>query len=81
LRRAKRFLDDGALTGHEPERQAHDFQGKQQVGKDDCSIDFEDLSRGDRYLGSEAWLLADFDERMVFANGTIFAHVAAGLSH
>ena len=63
------------------EGQAHDFERQQQVGKDDGRIDAEGFRGRDGDLGGELGLLADLDERMLFADGAVFGHVASGLAH
>ena len=74
------MMDDGALAGLEFEGQAHGLERQQQVGKDDGCVDAELFGGGDGDFGGEVGLLADFDQRVVFADVAIFLHVAAGLA-
>ena len=79
--RADRLVDDGAFAGEELEGQAHDFERQQEVGEDDGGVDAEDFGGGDGDFGGELRLPADFEERMVLADGPVLGHVAAGLAH
>ena len=78
---AQRFVDDWALSGGEMDGQAHDFQRKEQVGEDDGRVDAQLLGRSDSDFGGQFRLLADFDQRILFANGPILRHVTPGLAH
>src|SRR5271169_4770718 len=49
--RANRLLDDGAFSGREMKRQAHDLEGEQEVGEDDGSVDSKDFGGGDGDFG------------------------------
>ena len=75
-----RMMHDWAFAGLKLERQAHGLQRKQQVGKDDGGIHTELLRGGDRDLGGDFGLLADFHQSVMFANVPVFLHVAPGLA-
>ena len=61
--------------------QAHDFQRKQQVGKDDGGVDAQSLGCGDGDFGGQRGLLADFDEGVVLADFAVLGHVTSRLAH
>ena len=63
------------------EGKTHGFQGKQQVGKDDCGIHAESLGGGDGDFGGQRGFLADFDERVMLADFAVLGHVASRLTH
>src|SRR5580693_6360205 len=63
------------------ERQSHNFQRQQQVGKNNGSIYPESLSGRDGHLGRDFRLLANLDQRVLFADGAVFRHVTASLPH
>ena len=75
------LLDDGAFAGGEVKGQAHDFEGKQEVGEDDGGVDSEKFCGGDGDLGGERGLLADLEQRVLLADGAVLGHVASGLAH
>ncbi len=75
------LLDHRAFGGREVKGQAHDFQRKQQVGKDDGGVDPQSLGGRDGDFGGERGLLADFDEGVVLADFAVLGHVAARLAH
>ena len=64
------------MKGH-----AHDFQGKQKIGKDNCSVNTQRFRGSNRHFSSQRWLLTDFYQGMTLADGTIFGHVPSGLAH
>jgi hypothetical protein len=75
------LFDDGTFAGGKMERQSHDFEGKEKIGEDDGGVDAKKLGRGDGDFGSELGLLADFEQRMLLANGAVLGHVASCLAH
>ena len=75
------LLDDRAFSGGKMKGQAHDFEREQEVGEDDGGVDAEKFGGGDGDFGGEFGLLADFEQRMLLANGAILGHVASGLAH
>jgi len=75
------LFDYRAFSSGEVERQSHDFEREQEVGEDDGGIDLQNFSGGDGDFGGEGGLLADFEQRVLLANGTVFGHVASGLAH
>ena len=78
---ANGLLDDGAFSRGKMKGQAHDFEGKQQVGKDDGGVDAENFSGGDGDFGGERGLLADFEQGILLADGAVLGHVASSLPH
>ena len=80
-RGADGLLDHRAFGGGEVEGQTHDFQRKQQVGKDDGGVDAQSLGGGDGDFGGQRGLLADFDEGVVLADFAVLGHIAARLAH
>jgi hypothetical protein len=75
------LLDDWAFSRGKMKRQAHDFEREQKVGENDRGIDTEKFSGGDSDFGGERRIFANFEQRVLLANGAIFGHVAAGLAH
>ena len=75
------LLDDRAFGGGEVEWQAHDFQGKQQVGKNDGGVNAKSFGGRDGDLGGQRGLLADFDEGVVLADFAVLGHVPSCLAH
>lgn len=63
------------------ERQAHGFGGNQDVGENDDCIDAEEAEGLERDFDGEVGRFADFEERVMGANGAIFGQIAAGLTH
>ena len=61
--------------------QSHDFERKQQIGKDDGRIHAQGLSGRDRHLGRYFRPLAYLDQRILLADGAVFRHVTARLAH
>ena len=61
--------------------QAHDFEREQEIGEDDGGVDAEKFGGGDGDFGGERGLLADFEQRVLLADGAVFRHVASGLAH
>ena len=57
---ADRLFNFWAFSGGEVERQAHDFEGQKQVGKDDSRVDFEDFSGFDGGPGPRPWAFCRF---------------------
>ena len=62
-------------------RKAHHLERQEQVREDDGSVYLENLGGLDGDLGSDRRPLADFDQRILFADGAIFRHVSARLAH
>jgi len=60
---------------------AHDFQGKQKIGKDNGSVNTQRFRSSDRDFSSQRRILTDFYQGMILADGTIFGHVPSGLAH
>ena len=50
---AQRLLDHRTFSGLEVERQAHDFERQQQIGKDDGRIDVQRFGGRDGDFGCE----------------------------
>ena len=62
-------------------RQPHDFEGQQEIREDDGGVDAEEFRRGDRDFGGDRGLLADLQERILFADRAVLGHVTSGLAH
>ena len=75
------LFDDGTFSGGEVKRQAHHFEWEQEVGKNDSSVNAKKFRGGDGDFSGEFGLLANFEQRMLLANGAVFWHVASGLPH
>jgi hypothetical protein len=75
------LFDDGTFAGGKMEGQAHDFERKEKVGKDDGGVDAEKLGGGDGDFGRELGFLADFEQGMLLAHGAVLGHVASCLAH
>ncbi len=52
-----------------------------EIGKNDGRIHSQCLRSSNRDLRREPRVLADFNQRVLFADGPVFRHVAPGLSH
>ena len=78
--RANRGMDHRTLGRLEGEIQAHALERQKKVGKDDGRVDVQLLGGGDRDLGGELGVLADFEQRMMPPDGLIFRHVPARLA-
>lgn len=63
------------------ERQAHGLGGNKDVGEDDDRIDAEESEGLERDFDGEVGRFADFEERVIGANGAVFGQVATGLAH
>ena len=61
IHRANRLMDHRPFAGLEFEVQPHALEGKQQIGEDDRRIDIQFFRSGDRDLGGQLRLLADFE--------------------
>src|SRR5579864_6448652 len=62
-------------------RKSHDFERQQQVSEDDRGINTQGFSRRNGHIGGDFGLLANLDQRILFADGAVFGHVAARLTH
>src|SRR5208282_326518 len=71
----------GSLAGGEVKGQPHDFEREKKIGEDDGRINLEDLGSFNSHLGRDLRLLADLDQRVLFADGAVLGHVASSLTH
>ena len=74
------MMDNRAFASLKLKVQPHALEGQQQVGEDDRRVDVELFRGGDGDLGGELGLLADFEQRVVLADGLILRHIAARLA-
>ena len=74
------LVDYGAFAVDELEVEAHGGEGKQEVGEDDGGVDAEAFGGGDGDFGGDRGSAADFEEGVVFADGHVLGHIAAGLA-
>jgi len=65
----------------ELELQAHGFGRDENVGENDNGINAEAAEGLEGDLGGEVGSFADFEKRMIGANGAVFGKVAASLAH
>lgn len=63
------------------ELEAHGFGGDENVRKDDDGVDAEEAKRLQRDFDGEVGRLANFQKRVICADGAVFGEVAAGLPH
>ena len=62
-------------------RQSHDFERKQQIGKDDGGVHAQRFSGCNRHFGRYFRPLAYLDQGILLADGAVFRHVAPRLAH
>src|SRR5437867_10783193 len=63
------------------EGQSHYFQWQQEVGEDDGRVHSQNFGGGYRNLGRELRSFADLKQGVALADGAIFWHVPASLTH
>src|SRR5439155_22987733 len=78
---SERVLDGRSLAPDEIEADAHGLERQKQVGKEDGGIELDAANRLHRHLGGQIRRPADIEKGIALPQGTIFGHVAAGLSH
>src|SRR5437667_11895237 len=81
FRSAHWFLNHWSFTSREVKGHAHDFQGKQKIGKDNSSVNTQRFRGSNRHFSSHRWLLTDFYPGMTLADGTICGHATSGQAH
>ena len=74
------LVDDGSLASQKFEVQPHHFKWQQQVSKNDRCVHAQLLRSGDGHLSGDLWVLADFQQAIVFPHRHIFRHVAPRLT-
>src|SRR5581483_2167724 len=73
--------DLGSIAFDELEIEPHDFERKQQIGKDDGGIYAQPLSSSDRHVGSKLRSFTDLDDRVLLSDLSVLGHVAPSLAH
>src|SRR5216683_573525 len=76
-----RLLDDRTFPRAEVKREFHDLEWQKEIGEDDSCIHPQCFGSADRYCGRQRGILADLQQRMLFADSAVFGHVASCLTH
>ena len=77
----QRSFDRRPFAVNEIERDAHRLERKQQIGKQDCGVDFYAPYGLERDLSREIGRAAQIEQRIALAQRAVFAHVSARLTH
>src|SRR5206468_6713497 len=73
-------LNHRTFSRRKMKRQTHDFERKQEIGKNDGCIYAEGLGGGDGYISGNFRALTNLYQRILFAHSAILRHVTPGLA-
>ena len=80
-RTAHRIVDDRSFSLYKGKMEAHPFQGRQNVGKDNGRIEVEGIQRLEGDLGRQLRLFDELEQRVPLAQCPVFGHVPPSLTH